>query len=504
MLQLRGPDRFCVPRGESTAPDTWSPPPRPVAVPTGGVTVREGSLFHATMRENISYLLRSFSADHMLYHFRKRAGHADPPGGETQVSFWDTNLEGSSAGRFLMGAGNTLRWIEDGELRGRMDAIVDGWIAKIVARDPEAIWIHGLGMPHCYEITAMEAYMDHYLATGDGRYLEAMEGAWEMIHRHWQHAGGSIAICEGHDYPPDSRFIDRKKHTGEFCGSVFWAKLGQRFHMLRPEEERYVAEIEKAIYNVALANQAPGAGIRYHAHLEGHKARALEINTCCEGQGTRFLGSLPEYIYSIADDGLYVNLFAASTIEWNGIELKQETDFPFDGEISLTIASPGARRASAASAGIRIRVPGWAAADVEFSVNGKVIATGKPGSYVTIEREWSDGDTIQFELPMELRLTLYRGADNFDWHIRFAIEYGPILMAVVGPPRDNIPVYLAEEPGKFPDWLEPIPGEPLHWRVRTLPEYRVVPYWELGGDQHFSCYPVLTGEEQVSRAQPKE
>ena len=49
--------------------------------------------------------------------------------------------------------------------------------------------------------------------------------------------------------------------TGELCGSVFWAKLNQRLHWLEPENETYVAEIERSIINVGLAALGyPGSG----------------------------------------------------------------------------------------------------------------------------------------------------------------------------------------------------------------------------------------------------
>ena len=42
------------------------------------------------------------------------------------VRLWDTDLKGSNAGRFLMGAGNTLRWTEHAGLRAMLNAVVDG------------------------------------------------------------------------------------------------------------------------------------------------------------------------------------------------------------------------------------------------------------------------------------------------------------------------------------------------------------------------------------------
>ena len=152
--------------------------------------------------------------------------------------------------------------------------------------------------------------------------------------------------------------------TGETCCTTFWVKLNQRFHLLRPHEEKYVAQLESALYNAGLRQMVrrtatrverggrPGAwrgseaqraaasasqraadgdgtlppGIRYHATMEGTVERPNNINTCCEGQGTRLFGSLPEYIFSLAAGpehmqelapALLVNLYAAASIVFN-------------------------------------------------------------------------------------------------------------------------------------------------------------------------------------------
>ena len=71
------------------------------------------------------------------------------------------------------------------------------------------------------------------------------------------------------------------------------------------------------------------------------KEKPTQMNTCCEGQGTRLIGSLPEHIYSLASDGLYVNLFEPSTIHWTeggaSLRVKMATRFPFDREVKLAI-----------------------------------------------------------------------------------------------------------------------------------------------------------------------
>eukprot|EP01051_Picozoa_sp_SAG22_P018886 SAG22_NODE_3316_length_1783_cov_1.261283_3_plen_121_part_00 len=79
------------------------------------------------METNIDYLLTSFDLDHLLAPFRQRAANASASwGSRAPAGFWDSDLLGSNAGRFLMGAGNTLRWIEHPVLRQMMDAVVDG------------------------------------------------------------------------------------------------------------------------------------------------------------------------------------------------------------------------------------------------------------------------------------------------------------------------------------------------------------------------------------------
>ncbi len=584
-------------RLKASDPGTWKPVPDRVKEPTGDVTLADDGLFKPFMERNIDYLLKSFSVNDLLHPFRARAGQKDPPRDRPPVPFWCVDLLGSNAGRFLMGSGNTLRWMEHKELRKRMNEVIDGieacrepngyiyafppegflhneqgnyarawftrgmlaaavagnpkalplmrgghdwfnrceylpkliylslglqghvastrmyfspagkpedlqvaekyyvqdwWMDQMIARDPKAIWKYPLNRPHCYEITGFNAYLDHYRATGDRKYLDAMLGAWEMLVQKWQHTGGSWALCEGKPYPPCSYYLTHAGRTGELCCSVFWIKFNQRLHRLYPDEEKYVGEIEKSIYNIGLANQDPKSGnIRYHARMEGRKDGGTMNNTCCEGQGTRLYGSLPEYIYSIADNGLYVNLFEPSTIEWKPggrpVKLKMETKFPFQPDVTLRVGSE-----QPVSMKLRIRVPAWAAAEIPIRVAGQQVAVGKPGTYQTIERTWTDGDTVSFTLPMDFRLACYTGHDQINQHKRYALEYGPILMAVVGPLDKKNTVYITQCPGRVKKWLTPKPRRPLHFGIAGDAEHEYMPYWQIQ-EQMFTVYPVING-----------
>ena len=163
-------------------------------------------------------------------------------------------------------------------------------------------------------------------------------------------------------YRPDTLYIrtDKGHHTGENCGSVFWADINHRLLQFFPEEEKYASEIEQAILNCILANQAENGHIRYHARLDGKKEEAHSINTCCEVMGTPFIASLPQYIYSVAEDGVYVNLFAAGTLEWGEQLLRQTTDFPFSGQVTLKMSGRSAAEARRAPS----RTPGTSPGEI--------------------------------------------------------------------------------------------------------------------------------------------
>jgi hypothetical protein len=577
--------------------ETWKPVEYKVQTPLTGVRLGEG-LFRKTMENNISYLMNSFTVDQMVRNFRVKAGFPVEPLEERFRNMWFQILPGSEAGRFLTGAGNTLRWMENSDLRKRMDEIVDVieqckepdgylmafpkhtlfdyengaytrswvsqglieagyagnmkafqllrgfydwfnaceylpemlrrvrqgtqgiipltrtyftpvgkprdiqvvqqyfqenyWMEALAKRDPGAIWRYPYDRPHNYLVTGIEPYLDLYRATGAQKYLDAALGAWDLFHDNWEHIGGSLAINEGTFlYEPKSYYL--RHETGELCGNSFWIKLNQRFHLLYPEEEKYISEIEKSIYNVAIANQYGPEGIRYFAKLTDRKYGDHVpnthhcMNTCCEGQGTRVYGSLPEYIYSLDKDGIYVNLYAASEIncslEEQPVSLQMSTQFPYDPEVEIRVGS-----ARPIQYRIRVRIPSWASRPVSVLVNGSQAGTGKPGSFLEIDRSWKDGDIISFTLPMDFRVTQYTGLEKGFEDNHYALEYGPILMAMVGVKAKKFDIGVKARPDNIASLLRPVEGKPLRFTISGSTEFEYWPYFEVQ-EEPFSCFP---------------
>ena len=103
---------------------------------------------------------------------------------------------------------------------------------------------------------------------------------------------------------------------------------------------------------------------------------------------------------------------------------------------------------------------------MEVSVNGKSAGSGKPGSYVTLDRRWSDGDKISFTLPASIRVTRYKGADQIAGKTRYSVEYGPILLAAVGAANVDLALRKGLRRNRSGDHLEPVAGSPLHFTLR--------------------------------------
>jgi acetyl esterase/lipase len=135
---------------------------------------------------------------------------------------------------------------------------------------------------------------------------------------------------------------------------------------------------------------------------------------------------------------------------------------------------------------LRVRVPSWAAGDVAISVDGATAVTGRPGTFACLERTWRDGTRISFDLPMGFRLTPYRGVDQVAGHERSALEYGPLLLALLGGAGLEIP---SDDLFRR---LVPRAGASLAFDIDGAPGCHYVPYWQVQ-NQEFTCFPTFPG-----------
>jgi len=249
-----------------------------------------------------------------------------------------------------------------------------------------------------------------------------------------------------------------------------------------------VNEIEKSIYNIAIANQDGEKLIRYFAHMEGTKDVGGTV-TCCCGVGTRLFGMLPEYLYSISEDSLYVDIYAASEITWRReagqVRVETLTDMPADGQVRIRLSLEGEARFTLA-----LRMPGWMASGATVFVNGKEAATGERGTYLKLDRLWKDGDEIAFTLPMTFRPVKYTGKEQIELFERYSFERGPMVYAVAGEFTNFRTSWVRHRPEAVNEWaLET--GDKRIFGIEGDPAHKLVPYYLLDDETPMTCFPIF-------------
>lgn len=275
-----------------------------------------------------------------------------------------------------------------------------------------------------------------YELTGENRYHEIARFFWERVALFRSYAIGGHSDDEL--FFPINRFSQHLSSvTAETCNTYNMLKLTRHLFGWEPSA-RLMDFYERALFNHILGSQDPKTGMMlYFSSLRpGHvKIYNTPENSfwCCTGTGMENHARYGETIYFHDDESLYVNLFIPSELTWTekGITLRQETSFPEGDTTHLTINCQQPLKLA-----LKIRYPSWAKG-LSISVNGESqTVEALPGSYVTIERVWQDGDRVDVQLPMSLYLEALP-----DDASKVAVLYGPIVLAGALGTQDMPDVY---------------------------------------------------------------
>jgi DUF1680 family protein len=217
----------------------------------------------------------------------------------------------------------------------------------------------------------------------------------------------------------------------ETCAMMDWLRLNVELLKITGEA-RYADQIEKTAYNAMIGAQFPdGYGWIYHSVMNGRRTRTDKF-ACCSSSGSIVLEEVPQTIYSVNDEELRINIYSPSeatlSIGQDIVSVKQTTDFPFDGKISVSV---DLEKETSFSLGIRI--PGWLC-DSCIVVDGKNVNV-KPNTYYSITKKWKKGDQCIIEFPMKLwmdeKISEYNQlGDYLDGFTKYKALYrGPLLYA---------------------------------------------------------------------------
>ena len=260
----------------------------------------------------------------------------------------------------------------------------------------------------------------------DTGYIAAMDRLWDdVVHRNMYITGGigSSRDNEGFTEDYDLPNLDAYCETCASVGMVLW---NQRMNQLTGDS-KYIDILERSLYNGALAGISLGGDRFFYVNpLESkgdHHRQEWYGCACCPSQLSRFLPSIGNYIYASSDDALWVNLYIGNTgqirIGETDILLTQETDYPWDGSVKLTISTSQPLEKE-----IRLRIPNWCKT-YDLSINGKRINVSEEKGYAVI-KDWKSQDVIalDMDMPVEIVAADPHVKENFG---KRAIQRGPLV-----------------------------------------------------------------------------
>jgi uncharacterized protein len=386
------------------------------------------------------------NADHICATFNERARH-DPPGHQ-EIEIGLVKLYRATGERKYL---DQARFFLDqrGRTNGRKLYGEYAQDHKPVLEQDEAVG-HAVRANYMYSAMADVAAL-----TGDERFLHAIDKLWNsVVSKKLYITGGVGATGKGEAYGRNYELPNASAYC-ETCANIANCFWNQRMFLLHGDA-KYIDVLERSLYNGVISGVSlDGKAFFYVNPLEssGGAGRSPWFGcACCPPNVCRFMASLPGYAYAVRGDALYVNLYAggkaAVKIGNSKVNITQETRFPWDGNIKITLApEQGGRRIA-----LKLRIPGWAkempvpsdlygfleksSALPTLKVNGAVQEIKTADGYAVLDRAWRAGDAVELNLPMPVRRVLCNDqvAENRG---KTALQRGPLVYCLEHPDVPN-------------------------------------------------------------------
>jgi hypothetical protein len=311
---------------------------------------------------------------------------------------------------------------------------------------------------HAVRLTYMASAMADIAAlTGDRTYLDAVLRLWENVVGRKMYLTGGIGARHDRERFGDDYELPNLTGYLETCASIGMAFWNHRMFLLTGEA-RYLDVMERVMSNGVLSGVSlDGTLFFYPNPLESdgeyrfNKGRAERAPwfgvACCPGNVSRFLPSVPGYVYATKGDALYVNMFVAGEakvdLRGRAVAVRQETRYPWDGAVGIALEPE-----KVGEFAVHVRVPGWArgrpvptdlyryeegAKDtVSLRVNGAPVPLEMDKGFARVRRVWRSGDRIEILFPMEARRVVAHPSVRDDEGF-VAVERGPLVYCAEGP-----------------------------------------------------------------------
>ncbi|MGN1375465.1 MAG: glycoside hydrolase family 127 protein [Prevotella sp.] len=341
------------------------------------------------------------------------------------------------------------------DIRGRVENGTDDNQDRIPFREQYQALGHSVRANYLYAGVA-----DLYVEQGEEQLMKNLSSIWDDIVFRKMYINGACGALydgtspDGTDYKPDNvqkvhqsygrpYQLPQSTAHNETCANIGNMLLNWRL-LLATGEAKYADLVENCFYNSILCGISLDGKKYFYTNplrmsdelpykLRWPKERTEYISCfCCPPNTLRTLCETQNYAYSIGNNGaIYINMYGANTLQTQiagigDIEIEQQTDYPWDGKVTITINKLKGKKTFE----IKLRIPEWANKS-HITVNGKKgqamsIDANDGGKYLTLSREWQKGDVITLDMPMETKLIEANPLVE-ECRGQVAVQRGPII-----------------------------------------------------------------------------
>ena len=278
--------------------------------------------------------------------------------------------------------------------------------------------------------------------TSDAGLWEASKALHDSVTLHRMYVTGGIGPSEYNEGFTEDYDLPNENAYQETCASAAMVLWNHRL-FTATGDAKYTDVMEQSLYNaVAAGVSLTGDTFCYATPLASRgdfKREPWFGVPCCPTTISRFLPSMPQYIYSRSADGLWVNLFiaseATSQVDSGKVTLRQATNYPWDGDVKITVQSEAPSDFT-----LHVRLPGWAAASKPaIRVNGAAVSPQVTRGYAAIKRQWKSGDTVEVSLPMDVQ-RLAAHPKVLEAQGKVALRRGPMIYSLEQADNTAVPL----------------------------------------------------------------
>lgn len=285
--------------------------------------------------------------------------------------------------------------------------------------------------------------------TGDSSYIKAIDKIWDNIVSKKIYVTGGIGARHAGEAFGNNYELPNSSAYCETCAAIGNVYMNYRLFLLHGDA-KYFDVLERTLYNGLISGVSLDGGSFFYPNplaSNGKYSRKPWFGcACCPSNVSRFIPSLPGYVYAVKDNQVYVNLYLSNKAELivnkKKVVLEQETGYPWNGDIRVKVAQGNQEFA------LKLRIPGWVRNEVlpsglysyadnqkptyRIIVNGQETANTLNNGYLSIERKWKKGDVVKIHFDMLPRI-VKANEKVVDDKGRVSVERGPIVYCAEWP-----------------------------------------------------------------------